>query len=236
VVACPLKAEPDIAKLRKMIKELVHADNRLEIAIDEWNIWHKEARTYNGLMQKCTLMDGLYAAGMFHVFHRNCDIVTLTNFCDITNQLPAMVTNEEGDLYLNPIYHAFDLYTNHTGNIVVHSEVEVAGYNKEKEMGVKNVPFLDCSVTLFEENGNLAVAVINRHKEEAIETEINIKGFKPKQESRIYMLNAPEVTTANDFNEPENVTLKEEVYHKAGKFFTYTFPAHSVTVFKLIAE
>jgi alpha-N-arabinofuranosidase len=181
-------------------------------------------------------MDGLYAAGMFHVFQRNCDVVTMTNFCDITNQLPAIVTNQDGGLYLNPIYHAFYLYTNHTGNIVLHSEVEVASYNKEKEMGVKNVPFLDCSVTLFEENGNLAVAVINRHKEKAIETEINIKGFKPKHESRIYVLNAPEVTTANDFDEPDNVILKEEVYHKAGEHFTYAFPAHSVTVFELEAK
>ncbi len=233
VVACPLKAEPEIDNLRKMINELVPADNKLEITMDEWNIWHKEAKTYNGLMQKCTLTDGLYAAGMFHVFHRNCDIVTMANFCDLVNQLPAIVTNEQGGLYVNPIFLAFELYTNHTGTIALKSETKVDTYQANEKVGVDSVPYLDCSVTLIEENGNIALAVINRHKENDIEAEINLKNFIPKQKSKVRYLNAPEVTTANDFNEPDNVVIRESEFTNTRKQFNYVFPAHSITIIEI---
>jgi alpha-N-arabinofuranosidase len=230
VVACPLKAEPDIAKLRTLIKEVVQGDNKIEIAMDEWNIWHKEAKTYNGLMQKCTLTDGLYAAGMFHVFHRNCDIVTMANFCDLVNQLPAIVTNEKGGLYVNPIYLAFVMYTRHTGDLTLKTEVEVSEYQASEKVGVGEVPYLDCSATRIEESGNISLAVINRHKDKDIETKIALLGYKPQKRAERYVLNAPEVTTANDFDEPDNVIIKEDEFKEAGKEFTYTFPAHSVTI------
>ncbi len=233
VVACPLKAEPEINNLRKMIKELVPAHNKLEITVDEWNIWHKDAKPSNGLMQMCTLMDGIYAAGMFHVFHRNSDIVTMANFCDLVNQLPAIVTNEEGDLYVNPIYLAFDMYTNHTGSIALRSVTEVAGYKPAEKVGVDYAPYLDCSVTRIEENGNISLAVINRHKEKDITTEIDIDGFTPQKKAKVFVLNAPEVNTANNFNEKENVIIVEDYFSKAGQNFTYTFPAHSVTIIEL---
>ncbi len=232
VVSCPLKTEPKIDTLRNMIKILVPKDKKLEIAIDEWNIWHKEAKTFNGLMQKCTLTDGIYAAGMFHVFHRNCDIVTMANFCDLVNQLPAIVTNGKGELYVNPIYLAFKLYTNYTGKKVIQSTTEVATFTPSEKVNVENVPYLDCSVTQIEETGGIALAVINRHKNKDIETEINIKRFNPGYVAKVFSLNAKEVTSANDFNET-NVKISKNKFTGISNNFTYIFPAHSVTILQL---
>jgi alpha-N-arabinofuranosidase len=232
VVACPLKAVPEIDKMRKMIKELAPGKN-IKITFDEWNIWHNEAKTYNGLMQKCTLMDGLYAAGMLHVFQRNSDIVTMANFCDLVNQLPAIVTNESGGLYVNPIYLAFELYTNHCGNLLVQSATEVSGYRPAKKVGVEFAPYIDCSATLSEETGILTLAVINRHKTDAIKSKINIAGFTPNKKAEVLVLNAKEVTAANDFEQPENVQIESESFNKTDKSFIYTFPAHSVTLIKI---
>ncbi len=236
VVACPLKLEADIDSVRAMIKRLVPSDNKLEITVDEWNIWHKEAKTYNGLMQKCTLIDGLYAAGMFHIFHRHSDIVTMANFCDLVNQLPAIVTREDGGLYVNPIYHAFVMYTNYTGDQFLSFEVDVAGYTATDRVGLnRQVPYLDCSVTKDSENGRIYIAAINRHKDKNMETEIKLNGFKPDKKYKVYELNAPEVKTANDFDEPDNVKIAEKNFSDAGSHFTYTFPAHSITIIELKA-
>lgn len=88
----------------------------------------------------------------------------MANFCDLVNQLPAVVTNEKGKLYVNPIYLTFVLYTNHTGSIALQSDVEVSGYNGSEGVGVGHVPYLDCSVTLIEESGHVSLAVISYHK------------------------------------------------------------------------
>ncbi len=233
VVSCPLKLEPEIEKLGNMIKMLVPADNKLEIAVDEWNIWHKEAKTYNGLMQKCTLTDGLFAAGMFHVFLRNSDIVTMANFCDLVNQLPAIVTNDKGGLYVNPIYLSFVLYTNHTGDILVKADVDVKTYKASEKVGVGNVPYIDCVVTIDGKNSRLYLAVINRHKDKDIETTIKIKSYKTKEKCTIYTLNAPKTNSANDFDHPENVVIEESFCYNKGRDIVYTFPAHSINIIQL---
>jgi len=85
----------------------------------------------------------------------------------------------------------------------------------------------------MEDNGHIALAVINRHKDIDIETKIHIKGFEPKRDCKIRVLNASEVTTANDFDEPDNVKIETTEFEKAGKNFIYTFPAHSVTIIEL---
>ena len=128
---------------------------------------------------------------------------------------------------------AFELYTNHTGTIALKSEIRVDTYQANEKVGVDNVPYLDCSATLIEENGNIALAVINRHKENDIEAEINLKNFTPKQKCRVRYLNAPEVTAANDFDEPDNVVLRESEFTNTGEQFNYIFPAHSVTIIEI---
>jgi len=233
VVSCPFKVQPEIDTMRKMIKELIPENKKLEITIDEWNIWHKEAKTYNGLMQKCTLMDGIYAAGMFHVFHRNSDIVTMANFCDLVNQLPAVVTREDGALYVNPIFLAFKLYTNYTGMTKVSCETKSAGYKPSENVGVDYAPFLDCSATLMNDGNILSLAVINRHKDKAIKTDLDIKGFGFSKQAKVILLNADSVTAANDFGRPESVVLKQSSYKISKNKFVYVFPAHSVTVIQL---
>ena len=246
LVACPLEAEMKLTSLSNLIGAITAPKQRkVEIAVDEWNVWHKEAIHENGLMQKLCLMDGLFAAGMFHVFHRMCNIVTMANFCDLTNCLPAIVTSED-DLYVNPIYLAFELYTKHTGNIALKSVVQVDSYNvgeilrdKKEVFKVEHVPYLDCSATLDEENNRLSISVINRHKEQDIECQIELQGFKPQQGGQVYELNAEAVTSANDFDSPNHVRISEKTFICTltdQQRFSYTFPAHSATILKLISS
>ncbi len=237
VVASPLITQQEIDTLRNLIRELVPADKKLKIAIDEWNIWHKEAKTYNGLMQKCTLTDGIFAAGMFHVFHKNNDIVTLANFCDLVNQLPAIVTNEKGELYVNPIFLSFKLYTNFTGNIAIATKTISDGYKPNKKLDVEYIPYLDCSATKIGNGDTLSLAVINRNKDKDITTDLIINDFMFDSKAKLIILNADSVTAANDFEHPETVILEEKTYEiENSNKFVYNFPAHSVTVIQLIKK
>ncbi|MEM2936143.1 MAG: alpha-L-arabinofuranosidase C-terminal domain-containing protein [Candidatus Bathyarchaeia archaeon] len=234
VVASPLEAERSLKHLSGLINAVMATKKRrVEIAFDEWNVWRREANRETGYTQKSTLQDGIFAAGVFHVLHRLCQSVTMANLAQLVNVLPAIVTNEKG-LYVNPIYLAFKLYVNHSGDTAIRTRTEAETYRAEK-IGVESVPYLDCSATLHKEGGTLYLAAINRHKDEAIKGKIELQAFKPERKGRVYELNAEEVSSANDFDSPDKVKIVEKAINDVSNQFGYTFPAHSVTVLELFS-
>jgi len=82
----------------------------------------------------------------------------------------------------------------------------------------------------------LALAVINRHKDEALEIEISLGAFQPKKKAAVYEINGPEPKIRNSFEEPENVKIMEKEFSDAASEFTYEFPAHSITLLKINRE
>lgn len=230
IAACPLDLERKLEWAASLIKAsipLVKKD--IYIALDEWNVWHKEARVEEGLEQKTTLSDGIFASGVFHVLHRICSWVKIANLAQLVNVLGAIVTNEEG-LYVTPIYLAFKMYRNHSGRIAVASKVVGADTYKASEINIEDVGYLDCSATLSKDKETLHLAVINRHKDADLECSVNIIGFTPSKTVKVYELNGPKVESANDFNHPNEVKIKERLFKEGGRQFPYIFPAHSVTI------
>jgi alpha-N-arabinofuranosidase len=235
IMAAPLEAERSLKHLRGLIDASMAKRRtkrkKVKISFDEWNVWHKEATVEKGLTQKSPLQDGVFAAGMFNMLHRMCGSVTMANLAQLVNVLPAIVTSEDG-LYVNPIYLAFKLYTKHSGEVALRSRTEAETY-KAEEIGIEHVPYLDCSATLSEKRGKLYIATVNRHKEQDIKCQIELKGFTPRWEGKVHELNAHNVSSANDFDSPDNVKIIEKNISTAAKRFNYTFPAHSVTVLEL---
>jgi len=232
---------------------------KVKIAVDEWNVWHMEADPPASPIlagyQKLTLQDGLFTAGMFHVMVKPCNGVGMANICNLINSGPSgPITSNEETLYVNPQYLAFKLYRHHIGDIVLRTETEVDTYEANlRELahmamaeGIGNilggtpkmdhVPYLDCLATLDDKNGKLYLAVINRHKENDIECAMNLQGVKIRRNGKIYELNAEEVTSANDFDSPNNVKISEKKLTSAANRFNYVFPCHSVTLLEINAQ
>jgi alpha-L-arabinofuranosidase len=180
-------------------------------------------------MQICTLQDALYAAGFFHVLHRQQHAVGMANLCNLVNCLPAIVTDGPRS-YLNPIYHAVHLYAAHSGPIALASTVEVAGYDAEL---VGFVPYLDCSVTFDDQSARLSLAMVNRNREADIACDIRIQGAQPHGKGRAFEINGHSELAANDFDHPEKVAISERAVPGVGPRFESTCSAHSVTVLEI---
>ena len=243
LVACPLEAERSFASLNNLINAVVASkEQRVQIAVDEWNVWHEEAGS-RAFYQKLTLQDGLFTAGMFHVMHRMCNNIGMANLCDLTNSGPCgpIVTNEE-TLYVNPQYLAFILYRHHIGDVALQATTEVDAYDAGAISALGGtpqrldcVPYLDCLATINEKEGKLYLAVINRHREQNAECTISLCGFRTLKKGIIHELNAEQVTSANDFDSPNNVRITEKELGLAAGDFSYVFPCHSVTMLEINA-
>ncbi|RJP73513.1 MAG: alpha-N-arabinofuranosidase [Candidatus Abyssobacteria bacterium SURF_17] len=212
---------------------------RPEIAMDEWNVWYK---TFGSeLEEQYDLSDALTVAGFLNVMHRNCTTVTLSNLAQMVNVIAPIFTSPEG-LFLQTIYHPFKVYRDHCHRIALDAFVDSSSYETRvvhewsgagNESPIETVPYLDVSATLNEHATELSLAVINRHKDEPIETEIHLGDFQPKRTALVYEINGSRVDVQNSFSEPDNVTTTEKRFEKAAGAFKYQFPAHSITLLKL---
>lgn len=116
--------EEAIKNTAQMLRE--EAGNRkIGIALDEWGVWHPEARPWGPgqverrdpitYEQANTLRDALAAGIALEGFHRQCNVLSLANLAQIVNVLQSVVNTDSQRMWLTPTYHALHLHTAHIG-------------------------------------------------------------------------------------------------------------------------
>ena len=207
---------------------------KVHVALDEWNTWvypHYEP----GVAEPYLLRDGLYAAGMFNVFHRHGDLVKMGSLAQMVNVLGAIYTTQAG-LFTTPVYLANKLYVEHSGSESVETRVESPTFAVPAEAFLParaQAPYIDAQATLTEDRRRLYLAVINRHRYEDIAAQIDVAGAKVLPQGRGHELNGPSALSGNSITNPDVVRVQPVPGFAAANRFIYTFPAHSVTVLEL---
>jgi alpha-N-arabinofuranosidase len=87
--------------------------------------------------------------------------------------------------------------------------------------------------TIDEQRGKLYIATINRHKDQNIRGDVDLRDLDVNKTGIVRELNAPDVTKANDFDSPNEVAVREHSVTVVGPRFEYVFPAHSATLIEL---
>lgn len=228
-VAAPLDAERAVRRLDTLIGRATGSD-RIRIVVDEWEVWHAEAVPDNGAEQNLSLTDALFAAGMFHMLHRTRDRVDMGIVANLVNSTNMVLTRGD-QVCLSPAYHALELYATRAGDVALNFDVDVDTYRVDSLD--EAVPLLDCSATRSDERQTVALSVVNRSREDDIDSTIALGGCSLAPEGRVCRINGDGVDAKNDFNSPDNVlTVERPLPHLAEKF-THTFPAHSITLIEI---
>jgi alpha-N-arabinofuranosidase len=231
IVSSPYGIEEQIELTAREIHKSLPNNPEVSVAYDEWNCWAYKAPRHE---VDFALRDGLYTAGVFHAFRRQCNSLTLANFSMTVNCLPMIRVNRSG-LFLNPQYHIFDMYMNHQGPNLVESQIEcktfeAPEYEKGRTQAIRQIPYLDISSTMSENGEILYLGIINLHIKNAIETEIIINGWKLQSKGKMIWLNGEDYMSENNFEEPDNVTIMDKKIDIPETAMRYNFPPHSVTI------
>ncbi len=138
---------------------------RLGIALDEWGVWHPEARPWgpHGELsrdpvtyeQANTLRDALAAAIALEGFHRQCRVLMLANLAQVVNVLQAVVMTDGPRMWLTPTYHALRLHAPHIGATALPVDVDHGDSLPDRSSAV--------SATASRTSHGIAVTLINRH-------------------------------------------------------------------------
>lgn len=206
------------------------------IAFDEWNIWYRAGHTTQ-YHENYALKDGLFACRVFHAMHRLCRHVTMANLAQLVNVLGAMWTTAEA-LVLTPIYHAFDLYVNHFGQVGVPvetvSERMTVEFGQRGKFTPRRVAFdvLDVSAALSRDYRTLTVGLLNLHPTDQLDLDVDL-GVAAEPRARWTRLWAPDVMAVNDIQDPTRVTLADGEARVSGSAMPVSLPPHSATVYEV---
>jgi alpha-N-arabinofuranosidase len=144
-------------------------------------------------------------------------------------------------MFLNPQYLIFDMYLNHSGPRLLKTDVRCDSfpapeYEKGRSQAVAHIPYLDVSATMSEDKKTLYLGVLNLNISKVIETEITIRGWRPKSNGRMIWLDGNHYMTENTFEKPDNITIKDKTLRNLNNPVIYNFPPHSVSILEYYRE
>jgi alpha-L-arabinofuranosidase len=203
---------------------------KIHIAWDEWNVWYRARgnaqRGRRILEERYNLEDALVVATFLNSFVNHAHIVKIANMAQLVNVIAPMFSNETG-LFLQTIYYPLALFANHSKGKALELFVDSPTYKSKR---FDDVAYLDASAAY--DNGSLVLNVVNRHKDQAVETEFEAQDKEFAGAVEVSEVNGPDIKAENDFGSTK-VQAVSRTAQAQGKRLRYTFPAHSYTMLKV---
>jgi alpha-N-arabinofuranosidase len=205
-------------------------NRRIYIAWDEWNVWYRargnQQRGRRILEERYNLEDALVVATFLNSFVNHAHIVKMANMAQLVNVIAPIFSNEKG-LFLQTIYHPLQLFANHSKGKALELFVDSPKYKTRR---FDDVPHLDVSAAY--DNGSLVLNVVNRHRDQAIETELEAEDKQFSGAVAISEVNGPDIKSENDFDKTTVKTVERSATAEGHKL-RYSFPPHSYTMLKV---
>ncbi len=222
-----------IERTAAMLREEANGHN-IGIALDEWGIWHPEAREWGpGTMprrspvtyeQANTLRDGLAVGVALEAFHRQCNVLSMANLAQVVNVLQSPVMTEGQKMWLTPTYYALNLHIPHIGAQALPVTVEAGD----------SLPDATSSVTATASSNGQGVAVtfINRHyTDDAV-----VRFHAPGSHAQGQLMSAAQANAVNSAQQPDQVCLVDLAISRDGQeAWCIELPAHSMATIRLSA-
>lgn len=204
-------------------------NRKIYIAWDEWNVWYRargnSQRGRRILEEHYNLEDALVVATFLNAFVNHAHIVKMANMAQLVNVIAPIFVNDTG-LYLQTIYYPLQLFATNAKGKALDLFLDVPRYKSRR---FDDVPYLDTSASF--DNGILAVNVVNRHKDQPTDTEIELEDKQFTGALDITEINGPDIKAENNF---DKAAVKPAVRSltSTGKTLRYSFPAHSYTMLR----
>ena len=203
---------------------------RIYIAWDEWNVWYRargsKERGSRILEERYNLEDALVVATFLNTFVNHAHIVKIANMAQLVNVIAPIFTNENG-LLLQTIYYPLQLFANNSRGKALELLVESPSYKGKR---YDEVPYIDSSAA-YDGSGTLTVNLVNRHREQSVDTEIIIENKQVSGPLQKYEVNGPDIKSENNFQSNPVKAIESSAAASGGRFRCRLAP-HSYTMLK----
>ncbi|MGA2916632.1 MAG: alpha-L-arabinofuranosidase C-terminal domain-containing protein [Sedimentisphaerales bacterium] len=173
------------------------------------------------------LLPILATAQYFNAFIRNAEIVKMANYTLFTSLLSF---DKDKGLFKTPLFYTFKLFSN---NCLGNSVDVFVDCNKYDTNECPNIPYLDATAVFDKETDTLFINVVNRHKDESIETEILSTSAAFSGKAVASIVNRQDIYEDFTFDKKEEYIPITKELSVEGKKIIYSFPPHSFAQIKV---
>jgi alpha-N-arabinofuranosidase len=140
----------------------------------------------------------------------------------LVNVIAPIFTNEKG-LYLQTIYYPLQLFASNAKGRALELFVDSPKYKSRR---FDDIPYVDASASW--NAGRLVLNVVNRHKDQPIETEFELQDKQFSGPVEATEVNGPDIKSENNFDTMA-VKPAERAAAAEANTLRYRFPPHSFT-------
>lgn len=221
----------DVVKKHSDIMDKYDPKKRVGLLVDEWGTWwDEEPGTIRGhLYQQNTMRDAMVAALSLNTFHNFADRVKMTNIAQIANVLQSMVLTKDDKMVLTPTYFVFKMYVPHQD-----AQLIPLAFNSPKRQVRDNREVPVVSATASTKDGKTTISLANTDLKDKVEIDIPLSAISDRKIVSAEILTASDVHARNDFDKPDQVSLKPFKDAKVSKDVLHlTLPAMSIATVTL---
>ncbi len=225
-----LAVEADVAHAAAALDVFNRTGRKIGVIVDEWGVWHPEARRESGHFQRNTLRDALVAASVLDAFHRQAHRLTMANIAQAINVLQAVCQTDGAAMWLTPTWHVFEFYKAHMGNLRARCDLDgVATFEAKGADGrAVSMPVVSASASLGTTSRRLVLTAHNRHLAEPCELRVECPALVQKASGRV--LTSRDVRDYNDQKTPRRVRPRRLAVETRRRGIVVNLPPHSLMV------
>ena len=206
------------------------ANRKVYIAWDEWNVWYRargnSQRGRRILEERYNLEDALVVATFLNTFVNNAHIIKIANLAQLVNVIAPIFTDDKR-MFLQTIYYPLALFAKNTKGKALQLLVKSPTYRTRT---IDEVPHVDASAAL--DNGTLVINVVNRHRDQAVETDIELEDKQFTGTVEVFEVNNADIKAENSFDSI-NVGTTQRAAKADKSVLHYSFPPHSYTQLRM---
>lgn len=202
------------------IKAKKRSGKELYISFDEWGVWsipdvevasqvdetpwqiapHLSEQIYS-------MEDTLLFASMMMNFLKYADRIKIACQSLLTNISAAIMTEEKGDVWVQPIFYPFSHMARYGKGVVLQSVTDCETYDCDQ---FKKIPYLDHVAVYNQEDNEVVVFAVNRSEDENISLAYDLEGFEAEAVAEHIKVIHPDKKATNLHNHQEIVPSKED--------------------------
>ncbi|MEM7539741.1 MAG: alpha-N-arabinofuranosidase [Chloroflexota bacterium] len=231
----------DVVSICDTIRAKKRSRKTLYLSFDEWNVWY-HSRAADKLLDPWqeaphqledvyNMEDALVVGCMLISLLKHADRVKIGCQAQLINVIAPIMTANKGSVWRQTIYYPYYHASRYGRGVALDLHIQSPVYD---DANIGAVPFLEGVATVQEETESLTVFAVNRHLNEALQLQGDIRGFPGYQVVEHITMSHDNLKAVNTQGQPNNVVPKNDGDAKidGGQLFA-TLPKASWNVIRL---
>ncbi|SFB05737.1 alpha-N-arabinofuranosidase [Cohnella sp. OV330] len=200
-----------VASIADYVQAKKRSKKKIMLSLDEWNVWHSIGSSRASerwqiappeFEDAYTFEDALAVGCYLITMLKHADRLKMGCLAQLINTIAPIMTETGGSLWLQTTYYPFLHASNYGRGTVLQSVVDSPKYDAKDFM---DVPYLE-SVSVFdEEQGLLTIFAVNRHLEESMALDVDVRSFGETRLLEHIVLESDDLKATNTKNNPNRV-------------------------------